>query len=253
MILELQTSIIYGPIASRRLGRSLGLNLSPHEYKVCTFNCRYCHYGVSKYLVDDLAKFEKDLPTPEGVGEALEAALQKAPQIDFITFSGNGEPSSHPRFEEIVDVVLTLRDRLSSGTKVAILSNSTMLEREPVRRALSRLDLRIMKLDCGNESAFRRFNRPARGVKFRDVVGNLRKVSDIVIQTLMAGGPNGNSAPADVEDWKERIGEIRPLHVQLYTCDRQPADPSLEKVPKETLQAIREDVKRRFDVRVEIY
>jgi wyosine [tRNA(Phe)-imidazoG37] synthetase (radical SAM superfamily) len=253
MILELQKTIVYGPIGSRRLGRSLGLNLSPHEYKVCTFNCRYCHYGWSKYLVDDLEKFEADLPTPEQVGKALEEALRKSHEIDYITFSGNGEPSAHPQFDEIVDIVLDLRDRYVPDRKLAILSNSTMLGEERVRLALMKLDLRIMKLDCGNEAVFQRFNRPSEGIIFGRIVEHLKALPDIVIQTLLAGGPNGNASPQDVEDWKTRIGEICPLHVQLYTCDREPADPSLEKVPKETLLSIKEDVEKRFDVRVDIF
>jgi wyosine [tRNA(Phe)-imidazoG37] synthetase (radical SAM superfamily) len=203
--------------------------------------------------VDDLEKFEKDLPTPKQVGEVLEESLKKSREIDYITFSGNGEPSAHPQFDEIVDVVLELRDRYVPDRKLAILSNSTMLGVDRVRRALMKLDLRIMKLDCGNEETFRRFNRPSKGVVFEVIIERLKTLPDIVIQTLMAGGPNGNASPKDIEDWKTRIGEIRPLHVQLYTCDREPADPSLEKVPKETLQSIQEDVKQRFDVDIRIY
>ena len=122
-VLGLQKGIIYGPVGSRRLGRSLGLNLSPTAYKVCSFNCVYCHYGWTKDLTSDLSTYTKDLPTPQAVEEALERTLATLdPPPQYITFSGNGEPTLHPDFEEIVDRVRAVRDR--TGTKAEGLMRS---------------------------------------------------------------------------------------------------------------------------------
>ncbi len=253
MPIPLQKTTIYGPVNSRRLGRSLGINLSPCQYKLCSFNCLYCHYGWTEYLTNVFSQFEKDLPSPEEVEKALEDYFSKNTHIDFITFSGNGEPCSYPKFQEIVDLVLKVRDKFVLEKKVAILSNSTMLEKRSVRDALEKLDLRIMKFDCGNENTFKRFNRPYKEISFQRIYENLKNINDIVIQTVLAGGERGNFSIKDVEDWKERIAEIKPLYVQLYSLDREPADTSLKKVEKEKLIEVKDDLEGRYKIQVEIY
>ncbi len=125
MVLELQKGIIYGPINSRRLGKSLGINLMPTSYKLCSFNCIYCHYGDTKILSRNLTPYLKDLPSPTLVKQSLEKFLHNYPKIDFITFSGNGEPTLHPQFSEIVDIIKELRDKYIPDVKLALLSNST--------------------------------------------------------------------------------------------------------------------------------
>jgi wyosine [tRNA(Phe)-imidazoG37] synthetase (radical SAM superfamily) len=253
VLLTLKQTIIYGPIKSRRLGNSLGINLLPQKQKICTFNCRYCHYGWTKYLIHDLSQFEKELPSPEEVKKALEEYLGKDRNIDYITFSGNGEPSSHPEFAEIVDLVIKTKDEFVPGKKVAILSNSTMLDQKRVRDALEKLDLRIMKFDCGNENSFKKFNRPYKAIKFEEIFKNLKSLKEIVIQTLLAGGENGNFSEKDVKDWKEKIAEIKPLYVQLYSLDREPADSSLRKIEKEKLIEIKNDLEKNHKIKVEIF
>jgi len=234
-VLNLQQGIIYGPVSSRRLGRSLGLNLQPTGYKVCPFNCVYCHYGWTAKHTKDLRAFEKDLPAPVEVKQALEDYLQKDKNVAYVTFSGNGEPSSHPRFDEIVEHVREVRDRLVPGRELAILSNSTMLDEPKVISALRRLDLRIMKLDCGTEEIFRRFNRPVVEVTLDRIVSGLKKLDDLVIQTLVAGGENGNLVAKSISRWQELIGGLKPRHVQLYSLENPPADSSLEEIPREKL------------------
>lgn len=252
-VLNLQQGIIYGPVSSRRLGRSLGLNLQPTEYKVCPFNCVYCHYGWTAKHAKDLRPFEKDLPTPDEVKQALEDYLQKDKSINYITFSGNGEASSHPKFDEIVEHVREVRDRLVPGRELAILSNSTMLDEPKVISALRRLDLRIMKLDCGTEEVFHRFNRPVPEVTLAGIVSGLKKLDDLVIQTLVAGGENGNLVAKSISRWQELIGELKPRHVQLYSLENPPADSSLEEIPREKLQEIAEETERKSGVKVEVY
>ena len=151
-VLELQKGIIYGPVSSRRLGRSLGINLSPTARKVCSFNCVYCHYGWTKVLTSDLSAYIDDLPAPKAVEKALEETLRTLdPPPQYITFSGNGEPTLHPDFEEIVDRVRVVRDRTGTQADIAILSNSTGLANQSVLRGLASLDVRIMKLDAGTD------------------------------------------------------------------------------------------------------
>jgi wyosine [tRNA(Phe)-imidazoG37] synthetase (radical SAM superfamily) len=220
MTIPLQPGIIYGPVRSRRLGRSLGINLLPTSYKVCTFNCLYCQYGWTR-IHGRILKYRDQWPQVDEAYEALEKTLQEislAP--DYITFSGNGEPTIYPDFPEVVDVVIKLRNDLAPRAKVAILSNSTMVTDENILVALSRLDVKIMKLDCGTLDCFKTYNRPAKGIYFEDIVRGLAQLDDIIIQSLFSGGPKGNFNPENIDAWIERIREISPTSVQLYTLDR---------------------------------
>jgi wyosine [tRNA(Phe)-imidazoG37] synthetase (radical SAM superfamily) len=252
-VLNLQQGIIYGPVNSRRLGRSLGLNLQPTGYKVCPFNCVYCHYGWTAKHTGDLTPFEADLPTPEAVMEALTAYLEKDRKVDYITFSGNGEPTSHPKFDEIVEKVRAVRDKYVAGKHVAVLSNSAMLDEPKVLEALKRLDLRIMKLDCGTEEVFQRYNRPVPEVTLEGIVSGLKKLKNFVIQTLLAGGENGNLVPESIEGWRDFIRQLKPKYVQLYSLENPPADSSLEEIPKEKLEKIASETEWKTGVRVEVY
>jgi wyosine [tRNA(Phe)-imidazoG37] synthetase (radical SAM superfamily) len=252
-VLNLQQGIIYGPVNSRRLGRSLGLNLQPTKYKVCPFNCVYCHYGWTSKHAKDLTPFKEELPTPDQIKEALEGYLEKDKNIDYITFSGNGEPSSHPDFPEIVELVRRVRDRLVGDRKIALLSNSTTLDDPKVVSALQKVDVRIMKLDCGTEEIFQRFNRPVAEITLEKIVYGLKGLDDFVIQTLVAGGENGNFVPESISRWQELIGELKPEYVQLYSLENPPADSSLEEIPKEKLREIAAETEHRTGIEVEVY
>ena len=224
MLLPLQSGIIYGPVHSRRLGRSLGINVLPAGRKVCNFDCRYCQYGWTDPRVL-AAMGEGGYPAVRDVVDAVEAALEGLPEAPhYITFSGNGEPTLHPRFGEIVDGVNEARNRLAPLARTAILSNSSRVMDPGVREALGRLDARIMKLDAGTESGFARYNRPAAGIALEAIVEGLRALADIQIQALFTGGPAGNLNDAEIEAWLGRVARIRPRLVQLYTLDREPPD-----------------------------
>jgi wyosine [tRNA(Phe)-imidazoG37] synthetase (radical SAM superfamily) len=220
MTIPLQPGIMYGPVRSRRLGRSLGINLLPTSYKVCTFNCLYCQYGWTR-IHGRILKDRDQWPQIDEVSAALKKSLQEiSPAPDYITFSGNGEPTIYPNFPEVVDGVIKLRNDLAPWAKVAILSNSTMVTDENILAALSRLDVRIMKLDCGTSDCFKTYNRPVKGILFEDMVRGLTQLDDIIIQSLFSGGPKGNFNPENIDAWIERIREISPTNVQLYTLDR---------------------------------
>jgi wyosine [tRNA(Phe)-imidazoG37] synthetase (radical SAM superfamily) len=252
-VLNLQQGIIYGPVSSRRLGRSLGLNLQPTKYKVCPFNCVYCHYGWTAKHTKDLTPLEEDLPTPHRIKEALESYLEKDKDIDYITFSGNGEPTSHPKFDEIVELVREVRNRLVPHRRIAVLSNSTMLDDPKVVSALQKLDVRIMKLDCGTEEIFQRFNRPVAEITLDKIRSGLKELDDFVIQTLLAGGENGNLVPESISRWQELIRALKPEYVQLYSLENPPADSSLEEIPKEKLREIAAETESKTGIRVEVY
>lgn len=252
-VLRLKKTIIYGPVNSRRLGMSLGVNLSPTRYKVCSFNCVYCHYGWTKYLTSDLSDFKNELPEPKDVKKALENFLQKKIKIDYITFSGDGEPTLHPDFEKIVDLVIEVKNKFSLQTKIALLSNSSTLDKKEVIDALKKVDLPILKLDCGNEETFKKVNRPCSSISFEQIVENLKNVGDIVIQTMLVDGENGNVKQKDIDDWIEKMGMIKPRWVQLYSLENPPADGSLGGVGKNKLEKIAKQTEGKSGVRVEVY
>lgn len=251
--LKLKSGIIYGPVESRRLGKSLGINLSPTSRKVCSFNCVYCHYGWTDFLTVDCSKLQNDLPEPDEVRDALEEVLKQGIDLDYITFSGNGEPTLHPRFGEIVDLVVEIRNRHSPGKKIAILSNSSMLHKREVLDALRKIDLSIMKLDCGDPQTFLEFNRPYKSIDYNGIIRNLKGVKGIIIQTMLVNGKLGNARDKQIMDWMNRVAEIKPDSIQLYSLENPPAEESLSGVSKERLELIAKRTQEETGVKVEIY
>jgi wyosine [tRNA(Phe)-imidazoG37] synthetase (radical SAM superfamily) len=237
-MLGLQKGIIYGPVSSRRLGRSLGINLMPTAYKVCSFNCVYCHYGWTKYLKASLADHTADLPTVGEVERELEKALMTIEPPQYITFSGNGEPSLHPDFAGMVDAVLSVRDRVGSKARAAILSNSTAVMESPVRDSLRRLDVRIMKLDAGTPEVLERINRPAAGLALDEIVEGLSRLENITLQSAFVDGEVANCSNRDVESWLARVERIKPVFVQVYSLEDAPAMETLRGVPLSRLEEI---------------
>ncbi len=255
--LPLQNEIIYGPVRSRRLGVSLGINILPFRYKLCSFNCLYCQYGWTPKPTLNLTYQMKDLPQPDEVSAALERSLQRMlrqrTKLDSITFSGNGEPTLHPDFVEIVEAAKTLRDRYLPQVKLAILSNSSTVGEKEVREALEMLDLRVMKLDAGSEELVRQLNGPAHPFYLGEIVAGLKSLRDVILQSLFVQGRVTNADPDSVALWLEKVNEIQPLLVQVYTLDRVPAERRLGKVNIPTLQWIARQVRWRAGVPAEAY
>ena len=220
MLLRPQRGIIYGPVQSRRLGASLGINVLPAGRKVCSFDCVYCQYGWTDVdLLDAPARGE--LPAVETVLEALEMALRAlATPPAFLTFSGNGEATLHPRFGALVDGVTRLRDALAPSARTAILSNSSRVTDPGVRAALARLDEPIMKFDAGTDAALRRYNRPLVPLTVHGIVAGLRELPRVTIQSLFCGGPDGNLDPENIVAWLDAVESIQPAEVQIYSLDR---------------------------------
>jgi wyosine [tRNA(Phe)-imidazoG37] synthetase (radical SAM superfamily) len=253
-VLSLQKGIIYGPVSSRRLGRSLGINLSPTAYKVCSFNCVYCHYGWTRVLTSDLTAYAKHLPGPRAVEQELRAALLRLePPPEYITFSGNGEPTLHPAFEEIVGRVAAARDEGAPGARVAVLSNSTGLGNEAVLRGLTAVDVRIMKLDAGTDEVMRRINRPAVDITIDAIVEGLKRLADVTTQTVFVEGGVANTADEDIEAWLDRVEEVGPRAMQVYSLENAPAMSTLRGIPREKLAAIAGRVREKTGIEPGIY
>ena len=178
MLLNLQNGIVYGPVHSRRLGCSLGINVLPANQKVCSFNCLYCQYGWTDYSMLESVVY----PAPEDIFKAIELTLTRLPRSpDYITLSGNGEPTCHPNFVSIVDGILRLRDRFSPTSQVAILSNSSTVPTLIIRESLEKLDVRIMKLDVGALKPFQTYNIPAPDVSLEAIIEGLSLLRDVTV------------------------------------------------------------------------
>lgn len=237
-------SPIFGPIHSRRLGISLGINLLPADGKACTFDCIYCECG---YNADH--RPHTPLPTREQVREALEKQLQSmkenGPTPNVLTFAGNGEPTSHPHFPEIIADTVALRDKYFPEAKVSVLSNATQTGKEKVRQALLKVDNNIQKLDTVNESYILELDRPTGPYSVQQVIENLKKFEGhVIIQTMFLKGlsPEGRNMDNTTDDfvlpWLQAVKEIQPEKVMIYTIDRETPDQQLLKATHEELDRI---------------
>ena len=254
MTIPYQAGLIYGPINSRRLGRSLGVNILPLEKKYCSFNCIYCQYGWTEHgkKLEEAAEY---LPSFEEInaklGDALKTYSEAGINIDYITFSGNGEPTLHPDFPEIVNLVKKLGNMYYPAAKSAILSNSTTVVRKGIRNALDALDVRIMKLDTGDEEILRNINCPVIDININEIVKNLKKLKPVHIQTLFLKGINDTEKSLD--SWINYLIEINPVCIQIYSLDRPPADERLRKLSIEGLNEIVQKVKSDTGLKIEAF
>ena len=242
-------SPIFGPIHSRRLGVSLGINLLPSDGKVCSFDCIYCECGYNGQH-----RPSQPLPTVQEVREALEARLldmkQHGPQPDVLTFAGNGEPTLHPHFPEVVEEVARLRDQYFPQAKLSILSNATRINRAEIRQALQRFDNAILKLDTVSPAYISLVDQPNGHYDVEEQLEWLCQMHDrIIIQSMfMKGEHNGqdvnNCTEAYVAPWLEAINRIRPQKVMIYTIDRETPSPLLQKASHKELEAIGQRVRQ---------
>ncbi|MHA1582851.1 MAG: radical SAM protein [Candidatus Baldrarchaeia archaeon] len=251
--LRLQRGIIYGPVFSRRLGRSLGINILSQKCKWCSFDCVYCDYGRTDVHSIDPGNLVDELPSPSEVESALRSFLKKHVEVDFITFSGNGEPTLHPLFPEIVNVVKEVRDDLVPHVKLAILSNASTLSRKSIRKAVLKLDAPIMKLDAGSEKFFHEVNRPCKDVSFNEVLNGLKNLGNVIIQTMLFKGKISNVNDEALNLLIKRLREIKPRYVQVYTVDRPPAEPQIRKISETRLSEVAYRIREEVGVPARVY
>ena len=236
-------SPIFGPVHSRRLGVSLGINLLPGDGKCCSFDCIYCECGFNHDFVP-----KQKMPTREEVRQALEAQLIKmkaeGPTPDVFTFAGNGEPTLHPHFPEIMEDTLALRDHYFPNAKVSVLTNATQILRQPVFNALCKVDNNICKLDTISADYIKLVDRPNGTYEVEKIIEKLKEFGNrCIIQTMfMTGEYKGQSADNTGEDfvqpWLKTVSEIHPREVMIYTIDRETPAHGLKKASPEVLDAI---------------
>jgi wyosine [tRNA(Phe)-imidazoG37] synthetase (radical SAM superfamily) len=236
-------SPIFGPVHSRRLGISLGINLLPADGKVCSFDCIYCECGFNE---DHRPKLP--MPTRQEVAKSLEMKLKQmhaeGQLPDVLTFAGNGEPTCHPHFPEIIDDVIALRNRYCPDAKVSVLSNSTLIHVERVHDALMKVDNNILKLDTVSPDYIKRVDRPAGIYDVNRIIERMKAFNGhIIIQTIFFHGPEVTNTSEDyVAPWLEAVKAIHPLQVMVYTVDRETPDKTLSKATHEELDGIRDRV-----------
>ena len=240
---SLYDNIIFGPIRSRRLGLSLGVNLLPIESKLCSFDCIYCECGWN-----DEHPGKRRFNAREDVRVMLEETLQKmvadGTPPDVITFAGNGEPTMHPDFENIIEDTIALRDKHCPAAKVSVLSNATQIHREDVRRALLRVDNNILKLDSAFDETVQLVNKPQGAYTVARTVELLKAFDgNLILQTMFLRGEYlgkrvDNTTEEEVSAWLKLVAEIKPKQVMVYSLDRDTPCQTLEKVEKEELREI---------------
>lgn len=242
-------SPIFGPIHSRRLGVSLGINLLPADGKVCSFDCIYCECGFN---AEHRAKSK--LPTREEVRTALEEKLRdmqaNGPAPDVLTFAGNGEPTAHPHFPEIIEDTLALRDKYFPNAKVSVLSNSTFIDRPAVFDALNKIDNNILKLDTVNEEYIHLLDQPNGKYSVKKIIDLMKQFNgNCIVQTMFLKGIHqgkdmNNTTDEYVLPWLEAVREIAPRQVMIYTIDRETPDHDLQKATREELDRIVELIEK---------
>ena len=236
--------LVFGPVKSRRLGVSLGINVLPVDYKYCSFNCIYCECGWT--YKEQFSNFK--LPGRDEIKDALEKKVRAMAEEryipDAITFAGNGEPTLHPDFPGIVDDTIQIRDQYFPEADVTVLSNATMLHKKPIFDALNKLDQNMLKLDAGTEKTFRLINQPPEHITLSKVIDHLKDFKGhLIIQTLFLrakinGKQIDNTTDEEVAAWIKHLKDINPDHVVIYPVDRETPERNIEKISFDELNRI---------------
>lgn len=235
----MRETIVFGPIRSRRLGSSLGINLLPENGKLCNFDCIYCECGWNRDGRDD-----KRIPTAEDLRNALEAKLSECKAegtaIDSITFSGDGEPTINPEFAQIIDITLGLRDKYYPQAKVSVLTNATRIFRDSVFEALKKVDNPILKLDAPTTELAKLINQPEGDYRVPQVIEDMKKFNgDFVLQTMFLKSDDfDSSSPESLNAWMDIVRELHPREIMVYTIDRETPKKGLVKFTPEKMREL---------------
>lgn len=249
--------IIFGPIRSRRLGISLGINLLPTHKKHCTFNCVYCECGHTPPPDPEM-----NFPKREEVKAALEQKLasmkEKDAMLDSITYAGNGEPTIHPHFEEIVNDTIALRNKYFPGTVISVLTNASKVGAPGVADALLKIEQPILKLDAGTNEMFRKINNPRINISLNQIIENMMLLKGkAIIQTLFVRGTSGdtwvdNTTEEEVSAWLKHLEKLQPRLVMIYPIARETPVETLEKIDSKELMLIAARVEE-LGIETEVY
>ena len=248
--------LAYGPVLSRRLGRSLGIN-PLGDTKICSFDCTYCDLGPTEIKMNQLKTYEK-FPKLDDIEEAVREALREQSHdepVDWLTFAGHGEPTLYPEFPEAIERILQVRDELAPNAKVTVLSNGAHLESRKMISAMNRLDERMIKVDAGNEAVLKIINNPLIRAGLQKVISGSRSLDDCIVQSLFIKGDDevANSMDRYIEDWMEVVGIIKPKAVHLYTLRYVPSQPNLMPADEDLLYTIASKLKRRTMIEASVF
>jgi wyosine [tRNA(Phe)-imidazoG37] synthetase (radical SAM superfamily) len=247
-----RTDITYGPFQSERLGRTLGINILGDKTKICSLNCAYCDLGSTETRLNRL-KETGFLPSTESLLEAMRVSFRQihehGPTIDTVCISGNGEPTLHPDFSEIVGGILSLRDLWLKGKKIAVLTNGASLDQRKIVEAMNRVDERIVKVDAGNERVFKLLNAPLARVNLAKILSGIRSLKDVTVQSMFCQGAVDNTLASDVDDWIEVIAMMKPKTVHIQGVSRTPAMTGIKRCDEDTLHTIASRLERRAGIK----
>lgn len=236
--------IIFGPVSSRRLGSSLGINLLPPGLKICTYNCIYCECGWTSRKKPDDSEFPSRALVRKALKDRLIELRKEGATPVSITYAGNGEPTLHPDFEGIVDDCIEIRDLIAPDSKIVVLSNGSLSHKDNIKRALLKVDQNILKLDSGIEETYRILNQPLSGLSLKDIINNLKAFNgELTIQTLFIRGEFrgrkiDNTTDKELDELVKLYRNIRPSEVMVYTIDRGTPIRGLERIPIDKLKSI---------------
>lgn len=249
-------NVIYGPIQSRRLGTSLGINLLGSGEKICGFNCPYCELGLTKLKISQMkknAKFPTLSDLEEGLRKHIVDIFKNGGRLNFLTLAGNGEPTLHPGFSEAVRVIKKVRDELAPDTRITVLSNGTTLDSAKIIKSLNMLDDRMIKLDAGNDEMMAKINAPLVRMTVAKLIQGTKKLNDVTLQSFFIQGSIDNTSTNEVDDWIEVVGVIKPKFVHLYSLDRVPAVAGLKQVPFQRLKEIAQRLEKRTLIKGQVF
>jgi wyosine [tRNA(Phe)-imidazoG37] synthetase (radical SAM superfamily) len=239
------SEIIFGPVKSRRLGVSLGINLLPVNRKICNFNCVYCECGWSLGLKTSQDKIPSITEVFEALGEKLSIMKKKGQAPDVITYAGNGEPTLHPDFPGIIEDSISLRNKYFPSAEIAVLSNSTNIGDPKIREALMKVDKNILKLDSAFDLTIQTHNRPVQSINSEELIEKLASFNGrLIIQTMFFRGTYegrnmDNTTTREINAWLKALERIKPSEVMIYTISRDtPQGTELEKIPLKELKEI---------------
>lgn len=244
MATSLFEGIIFGPIKSRRLGVSLGINLLPEGIKLCNFNCIYCECGWNRKLINYKARFHPKIVVEKALEQKLIEMKETGEALDAITFSGNGEPTMHPEFADIIDDTIKLRDKYFPNVQVCVLSNGSNVHHVHVLNALKKIDRAILKFESAFEETVRIIDNPQVQYSTEQTIENFKKMEgDMVLQTMFLRGEyNGhkidNTVDKEVNAWLEAVKQINPKEIMIYTIDRDTPAEGIVAISNEELERI---------------
>jgi len=249
--------IIFGPVKSRRLGVSLGINLLPNDSKLCNFNCIYCECGWTPGKKDLKAEFHPRELVKQKLDEKLSEMLENGEAPDVITYAGNGEPTMHPDFPGIIDDSIELRNKYFPKAKIAVLSNATLIHKPKIAEALKKVDDNILKLDSGIDETVKLLNNPLGFYRIENVVQSMKQFNGkFILQTMFVKGEYegkkvDNTTEEELSAWLKLVKEVNPQLVMIYTIARDTPSPDLVKVSYEELASIGKRLEKEgFEVQI---